>query len=245
MSKEFNQKLTFEEAYPAAVAKVISFVEKQKEIVSFEFAYMLNRTTIHKVKQGIYMTPPQRVVTKMDVEHPLEDFRSKEEISTGVSEAGDSEDRGSVSSDSQDFQAVSKYDAITRLEFTEVVADCVDQLRSYKSKVKQPICDQLVEAFADRCKELFELVLQPNKKSSRIPRRQAILACLVLAGKKTGMPTNIITDMISQHLKTEKALRQVIAVKRSKLFKSLVIKAKHKEYKGKETTIASQQLRWL
>lgn len=245
MSNEHKAKLTFEEAYPAAVAKVMSFIEKQKQIASFEFAFMLNHNIIQKVKQGGYVKPPRREVTPSELEAHLQEFKSREEISTGVSEAGDTEDRGSVSSDSHDSETLCKNDAIIEMEFTEVLADCLDHLKSKQSQAKLPICSQLVEAFAHRCKDLFELVLQLKENSSRIPKTQAIIAVLVLAAKQRGLPSKVIMEMIGQHLKTEKALSQVVAVKRSKLFKVLAVKARLHQRKPQAAVVVGQKLKWL
>src|SRR3990167_2572493 len=245
MSNEAKTKSTFEEAYPAAVAKVRSFIEKQKEITSFEFAFMLNHRIIQKVKQGEYMKPPPRTVAANELEVSSEEFKCKEELSTGVSEAGDTEDRGSVSSDSHDSDTLTKNDAILRPQFSEALADCVDHLKSKKSQSRLPICGREIDGFTQRWKDLFELVIQLKGSSSRIHKTQAIVAVLLLAAKQIHLPRKLVTDIIGQHLRTERVLAEVIAVKRSKLFKVLVGKARLLQRKAQEASTLGQRLQWL
>lgn len=213
-------KLTFEEAYPEAVAKVVGFIHKQKALASFEFACMLNRGIINKVKQGDYMCPPPRQVC---LEAQSEECRYKEELSTGVSET-DCEDRRSQSSEIQDeLRDFAPNGAIFQPQLAEALTDCLDQLKSARYTTKFLLTEAMTCNFAMAARRGLASLTRLKTRSSRTKSKQnELLAVLILAARQAQLPKAVLVQLVADCLNSDNACTKIREIKSTGLYRALV-----------------------
>jgi hypothetical protein len=216
-----GEKLTFEQAYPEAIAKVATFIQKQKEIASFEFAFMLNHGIIQKVKQAEFMKPPPRIIARQDLDSEPEDQKYKEEISTGASDT-ESEDHGSETSDIHSQEVKLKINTISKVRLEEDLAVCLEQLRSKRAQAKIAVSGFIFEKFACITRQMLELFFETSKRSSRTNRADTSVAIMLLSAREAKLPRLAMLQLISSYLNTDKVSMKIRQVRRSRGYLALV-----------------------
>lgn len=224
-----SAKLTFEEAYPEAVAKVLGFIHRQKAMASFEFACMLNRGIINKVKQGEYPCPPPRQIC---LQAPAEQCRCKEDLSTGASETDCEERRSQISEVQEVLPEFSPNDAIFQPQLVEALADCVDQLKSAGYTSKFVLQEAQTCAFAMAARRSLASLLCLKTRSSRTQKKpNQLLAVLVVAARQAQLPKAVLVQLVADCLNSDNPSAKIREVKSTRLYRALVGKdrlCKHK-----------------
>lgn len=220
-----SNKLTFEQAYPEAVAKVANFIQKQKDLASVEFAFMLNMAVVNKVKQGEFIKPPKRIVSPLNLETEAEELKFKEEISTGASET-DQEDRASASSEfsEREVRVLDNSKVFTHL--MDAITEFHDELRSLRFQCETSVEGEVVTRFVRSARAFIDLVLLHSSKNSRIHTNTAVAAVILQAGAHAKLPKSAITGFLSRYLNTANLNQKLSAVKQSSLFRTLASHAR-------------------
>jgi len=216
-----GEKLTFEQAYPEAVAKVANFIQKQKEKTSFEFAFMLNHGIIQKVKQAEFMKPPTRIIVRQVLDSEQQDQKYKEEISTGDSDT-ESEDRGSETSDIHIQEVSLKAIPISKVKLQEALAVCLDQLKSKGGQANISVSGLIIEKFASLTRRMLELLFETTRRGSRTNTVHAVVAIMLLSSREAKLPRLAMLKLISAYLNTDKTSVKIRQVRRSSTYLGLV-----------------------